>query len=162
MAEKKSNRIHFQEMGHVQGETCIPLGILSAFSKREYRKIKPKKAVSHWPKFSHSVVSNSVTPWTAACQDSLSFTISTSLLKLMCTESMIPSNHLLLCCPWSCPWSLPASGSFPMSRLFTSMSRLFTSGGRSTGASASAPVLPTNIQGWFPLGFWSPCSPRDS
>ena len=37
-----------------------------------------------------------VTPWTAACQDSLSFTISQSLLKLMSIESMMPSNHLTL------------------------------------------------------------------
>ena len=44
-----------------------------------------------------------------------------------------------------CPQSPPASGSFPMSRLFAS-------GGQSIGASASASVLPTNIQGWFPLG----------
>ena len=39
------------------------------------------------------------TPWTAAGQASLSFTISWSLLKLMSTESMMPSNHLILCCP---------------------------------------------------------------
>ena len=45
----------------------------------------------------------------------------------------------------SCPQSFPASGSFPMSRLFTS-------GGQSIGASASASVLPMNIQDWFPLG----------
>ena len=44
----------------------------------------------------------------------------------------------------SCPQSFPASGSFPMSRLFTS-------GGQSIGASASATVLPMNIQSWFPL-----------
>ena len=44
-----------------------------------------------------------------------------------------------------CPQSFPASGSFPMSQLFTS-------GGRSIGASASASVLPMNVQGWFPLG----------
>ena len=57
----------------------------------------------------------------------------------------------------SCPQSFPASGSFPMNQLFTS-------GGPSTGASASAPVLPVNIQGWFPLGLTglSPCCPRDS
>ena len=47
--------------------------------------------------------------------------------------------------PFSCPQSFPASGSFPMSQLFTS-------GGQSIGASASASVLPMNIQGWFPLG----------
>ena len=40
-----------------------------------------------------------VTPWTAACQTSLSITNSGSLLKLMSIESMIPSNHLILCCP---------------------------------------------------------------
>ena len=40
-----------------------------------------------------------VTPWAAARQASLSFTISQSLLKLMSTESVMPSNHLVLCCP---------------------------------------------------------------
>ena len=45
----------------------------------------------------------------------------------------------------SCPQSFPASGSFPMSWLFTS-------GGQNIGASASASILPKNIQGWFPLG----------
>ena len=39
------------------------------------------------------------TPWTAACQASLSITNSQSLLKLMSTESVMPSNHLILCCP---------------------------------------------------------------
>ena len=39
------------------------------------------------------------TPWTAAHQASLSFTISQSLLKLMSIESVMPSNHLILCCP---------------------------------------------------------------
>ena len=46
----------------------------------------------------------------------------------------------------SCPQSLPASGSFQMSQLFAS-------GGQSIGASASAWVLPMNIQDWFPLGW---------
>ena len=45
----------------------------------------------------------------------------------------------------SCPQSFPASGSFQMSQFFAS-------GGQSIGASASASVLPMNIQGWFPLG----------
>ena len=58
---------------------------------------------------------------------------------------------------FSCPQSFPELGSF-------TMSQFFSSGGQSTGASASASVLPMNIQGWFPLGLtvWSPCSPRDS
>ena len=40
-----------------------------------------------------------VTPWTAACQDSLSFTIFQTLLRLKSIESMMPFNHLILCCP---------------------------------------------------------------
>ena len=39
------------------------------------------------------------TPWTAACQTSVSFTIFWSLLKLLSIESLMPSNHLILCCP---------------------------------------------------------------
>ena len=53
----------------------------------------------HIYKFSCSVVSNSVTSWTAARQASLSITNSQSLLKLMSTESVLPSNHLILCHP---------------------------------------------------------------
>ena len=49
--------------------------------------------------FSCSVVSNSVTPWTAAHQASLSITNYWSLLRLMSTESVMPSNHLILCHP---------------------------------------------------------------
>ena len=56
----------------------------------------------------------------------------------------------------SCPQSFPASGSFPMSQLFTT-------GGQSIGVSASTSVLPMNTQDWSPLGYTgSPCSPRDS
>ena len=49
--------------------------------------------------FCHSVVSDSATPWTAASQASLSFTISQRLLKLMSVELVVPSNHLILCYP---------------------------------------------------------------
>ena len=49
--------------------------------------------------FSCLVVSDSVIPWTAACQASLSFTISQSFPKLMSIESVMPSNHLILCHP---------------------------------------------------------------
>ena len=48
--------------------------------------------------FSHEVMSDSESPWTAACQAYLTFTISWSLLKLMSIESVMPSNHLILCC----------------------------------------------------------------
>ena len=62
-----------------------------------------------------------LTPWTAAFQASLSFTISQNLLKLISIELMIPSNHLILCHPFSsCLQHFPASGSFPMSWLLTS------------------------------------------
>ena len=62
-----------------------------------------------------------VTPWTAARQTSLSITNSQSLLRLMSTESVIPSNHLILCRPFSsCLQSFPASGSFQKSQLFAS------------------------------------------
>ena len=89
-------------------------------------------------------MSNFVTPWTAACQASLSITSSWSLLKLMSIESVMPSNHLILCCPFSFYLqSFPASGTF-------SISQLFASGGQSIGASAS--VLPIHIQGWLLLG----------
>ena len=74
--------------------------------------------------FSHSVVSDSATPWTVARQASLSFTLSQSLLKLISIESKRPSNHLVLCCPSSCPQSFPVSGSFPMNQLFSSQSSL--------------------------------------
>ena len=87
-----------------------------------------------------------VTRWTAARQASPSFTISWSLLKLMSIESVMPSNHLILCLPFSSHLqSFPASGSFPMNWFFASR-------GQSTGASASASVLLMNIQGLFPLG----------
>ena len=85
-----------------------------------------------------------VTPRIAAQQASLCFTISWSLLKLMSIESLIPSNHLILCCPL-----LLLPSVFPSKRVFQ-VSQLFASGGQSIGASAS--VLSTNIQGWFPLG----------
>ena len=49
--------------------------------------------------FSHSVVSDFATPWTAACRTSLSITNSQSLLKLMYIESVMSSNHFILCHP---------------------------------------------------------------
>ena len=88
-----------------------------------------------------------MTPWTAACQASLSFTISWSLLKFMSlsewchptiSSSVTPFSYFLQ--------FFPGSGSFPISSLFAV-------GGQMIGASASASVLPKNIQGWFPLGW---------
>ena len=87
------------------------------------------------------------TPWTAARKASLSITNSWSLLNLTSIQSVMPSNHLILCHPL--PLRLqyfPASGSFQMSHFFAS-------GGQSIGLSASASVLQMNIQDWFPLGW---------
>ena len=98
------------------------------------------------------------TPWTAARQASLSITNSWSLLKLMSTELVMPSNYLILCCPLLLlPSIFPRireggvpdlgkkSPDFPRSQFFTS-------DGQNIGASASASVLPGKIQDWFPLG----------
>ena len=86
-----------------------------------------------------------VTPWTATCQASLSFTISQSLLKLISIESVMPSNISFSVIPFSsCLQSFPTLGSFLMNQLFAT-------GDQSTGVSASASVLPMNIQDWFPL-----------
>ena len=80
-------------------------------------------------------------PMDSPYQASLSSTVSQSLLKLMSIELVTPPNHLILCHPFSsCPQSFPISGSFPMSQFFAS-------GGQSIGVSASASVLPMNLQG---------------
>ena len=73
-------------------------------------------------------------------------TISWSLFRLMCIEPVMPSNHLILYC-----LLLLSSPIFPCIRVFP-VSQLFASGDQSIAASASASVLPVNIQGWFPLG----------
>ena len=69
--------------------------------------------------FSHSLLSNSATPWTAACQASLSITNSRSLLKLISFELVMPSNHLILCRPLLLPPSV-----FPSIRVFSNESAL--------------------------------------
>ena len=86
-----------------------------------------------------------VTPWTAARQASLSSSISWCLLKLTSVESVMPSSHLILCCPLLLP------SIFLIIRVFSNESA-FPAGGLSTAASASASVLPINIHSWFPLG----------
>ena len=104
--------------------------------------------------FSHSVVSDSL--WSYELQHARSPCPSP-------TPGVYPNSCPLSqwCHPTipfsSCPQSFPASGSFQMSRFFTS-------GGRSIGVSASASVLPMNIQDWFPLGWtgWTFLQSRDS
>ena len=81
------------------------------------------------------------TLWTAASHDSLSLTISRSLLKHV---FRLPSNHLILCRPLLLP------SVFASIRVFPS-ELSFVSGGQSIGASAPTTVLLVCIWGWFPL-----------
>ena len=124
----------------------IPPGILQSklisILKCIY-KVKGTKTVSSVQSLSH--VRLFATPWTGTRQASLSTNNCRSLPKPMSTESVMPSNHLILCRPL-----LLLPSIFPTIRVF-SKSQLFASGGQIIGASASATVLPVNIQGWFPL-----------
>ena len=119
------------------------------------------QVISHWPKqvtgpspeisrgdglhlfmyCCYSVAKSCLTPSESDCSipgTPLSFTVSQSLLKLISIELVMPSNHLILCRPLLLQ-SFPASGSFPVRQLFTS-------GGQSIRASASAKVLPVNAK----------------
>ena len=69
--------------------------------------------------FSHSALSDSATPWAATRQASMSFPTSQSLLKLMCVDSVMLNNHLVLCHPL-----LPLPSTFPSRRIFSSESSL--------------------------------------
>ena len=93
----------------------------------------------------HSMLSDSVTPWTTACQASLFITNSQWFLKLVCIKSAMPSNLLILCHPL-----LLLTSMFPIFRDFSNESVLLS---QSIGASALASVLSMNIQDQFPLGW---------
>ena len=102
-----------------------------------------------WSDQSLSCVRLFSTPWIAARQASLSITNSQNSLRLMSIKSVMPSSHVILCCPLLLlppipPSILPASECFPMSQLFSW-------GGQSTGVSALASFLPKKSQGWSPL-----------
>ena len=85
-------------------------------------------------------------PWTAAGQASLSITNFWSLLKLMSNKSVIPSSHLILCHPL-----LLLPSFFPNIKVFSNEPVLRIRW-PNIGVSASASILPKNIQDWFPLG----------
>ena len=84
-------------------------------------------------------------PWTAARQASLSFTISRSWFKLMYLESVMPSNHLILCSPLLL---LPLN--FPSIRVFSNQLALHIRWPKYWSFSLAS-VLPMNIQDWFSL-----------
>ena len=83
--------------------------------RAKYYNLLPINSVQ----FSHSVMSDSAIPWTSAHQASLSINNSQSLLKLMCIESVMPSNHLILCHPL-----LLLPSIFPSIRVFSNESVL--------------------------------------
>ena len=114
---------------------------------------------THSVQFSHSVLSDSLrphglqhtrlpcpSPFPEACSNSFP---SSRWCHPTNSSSVVPFS--------SCPQSFPAAGSFQMSQFFAS-------GGQSIGVTASALVLPMNIQDWFHLGWtgWSRWNPRDS
>ena len=87
------------------------------------------------------------TTWTTARQASVSIINSWGLFKLMSIKLVMPSNHLILCCPL-----LLLPSIFPSIRDFQ-MSQLFASGDQSIGVSASTSAFPMNIRDWFHLGW---------
>ena len=105
-------------------------------SSFNFRTLSPVQSLSRVRLF--------VTPWTAAPQASLSITSSWSLLKLMSIESVMPSNHRILCHPL---FFLPSI--FPSIRVFSSELVLCIRWPKYWSFSFS---LPMNIQDWFPLG----------
>ena len=113
-------------------------GYTDIFLLWEKKKKMWNSSVSVWP---------FATQWTAADQASLSVTNSQSLLKLMSIESVMPSNHLILC-----HLLLLLPSVFPSIRVFSNESVLHIRWPK-YGVSASGSVLPVNIQDRFPLGW---------
>ena len=87
-----------------------------------------------------------VTPWTEAHQASLSFTISRSLLKLMCIELVMPSNHFILCCPLPPP-------AFNLSQYQGLFKWVSSSHQVVKLLELQLQHQSLNIQDWFPLGW---------
>ena len=115
---------------------------------------------NHSVQFSCSVVSDSLQPHELQyARLPWSITNSWSSLKLMSIELVMPSNHLILCCPFLLPPSI-----FPSIRVFSNESVLCIRWPKHWSFSASPSVLPKNTQDWFPLGRTggSPCCPGDS
>ena len=138
-----------RELSQVLDLKCLWFALLSIFSRSNFSFITSiglclllfnliVVAVQ-----SLSYVQVFATPWTAAPQASLSFTISWSLLKLMSIESVMPSNYLILCCPLLLP------SIFPSIRVFSNESAPLIGWPKYWSFSISPSM---NIQGWFPLG----------
>ena len=117
-----------------------PASLRSPALARGFLPLVPP-GVEYSVQFSCSVVSDFVTPWTAACQASLSITNSQSLLKLISIELLMPFNHLIFCCP-----RLLLPSIFHSLRVFSNESVLCIRW-QSIGVSvsASAAILPMNV-----------------
>ena len=99
-----------------------------------------------------------MTPWTVVCQAPLSSTISKSLLKFMPIESVMLSNHIILCCPlFLLASSFPSIRVFPMSQLFCIRWPKYWSFSFSNSPSNEYSGLISFRTDWF-----DPCCPRDS
>ena len=123
-----SGRVFEQSPGDSEGQgslvCCIPWGceesdMTEQLNNKRYFLVTPNQGWEFCFPLLFVVQSPSrvylfVTPWTAAHQASLSFTISQSLLKLVSIELVIPSNHLILCCPL-----LLLPSIFPSIRIFS-------------------------------------------
>ena len=101
----------------------------------------------------------SATPWTAACQASLSFTISWSFLTLTSIEWVMPSNHLILCCPLLLPPSV-----FPSIRVLSNESVLCIRWSKywSFSFNISLSNEHSGLISFRIAWLHPPCSPRDS
>ena len=107
-----------------RGGTCPPPRTVGACALLLMQCLPSRWTTCHGSQlFSCSVLSDSVTPWTAACQAPLSFTVSQNLLRFMSIESVMPSNHLILCCPL-----LILPSIFPSIRIFSKESVLHIRG----------------------------------
>ena len=151
MQNKQNHLVLFFKFSFLNSHQLSLLRSTKNNPKKEERDEHPffsiPRSKFHWPQFSRSVLSDSLRLHglqyaRIPCRSPTPRAYSNSCpLSLWChrtiSSSVIPFS--------SCLQSFPASGSFPMSQFFAS-------GGQSTEASASASVLPMNIQDWFPLG----------
>ena len=136
---------HSTSEWHLDGFTVFLLEILFQWIIKLHLNGGKQKSVQ-----SLSRVQPFVTPWTVAHQASLSITNYWNLPKLISIESVMPSNHLILCYPLLLPPSI-----FPSIGVFSkeSVKQLTDFGHQSIGVSASMSVLPVNTQDWSPWGW---------
>ena len=127
-------------------QCCVIFGQLSSLIL-ELLFMNILEHINHLSQFSHSVCP---TLWDPMDCSTPGFPVHHQLQELAETHVyrvVMPSNHLILCCPLLLqPSIVPASGSFPITHFFASS-------GQNIGVSASASVLPMSIQDWFPLGW---------